>query len=294
MDNFFEEIYETWLDDIINTIPLINRDRVNTEIQDAIRVNQQIINNLYSIRRFLELGDTLDTEYPDNYINRMLRINRRQSQTQDSQNDNQSNSQNNSQNNQDNSRDNNQNNSQDNQDNSDNLRSILLNNRNNRFNNNVNNNNATFNGNRQHTFNRITNYINTSGVINRHFTPNESNRMQPIIDGLLDNLLSFMNNEYDINNINNINNMEDVKVVISDKDFDKIEKVSVCDENIDEYNELNCNICFENYKKEDIIKKLKCNHIFHNDCLHDWLCKEKVTCPTCRKDVRENLTELNE
>jgi hypothetical protein len=43
----------------------------------------------------------------------------------------------------------------------------------------------------------------------------------------------------------------------------------------------NCSICLEEYKKNDNINVLKCNHIFHNNCLKMWLLNNN-TCPLCR------------
>ena len=121
-------------------------------------------------------------------------------------------------------------------------------------------------------------------MIDRHFDENDRTRVRPIIDNLLDNIISFLNDDYESENL------EDVKVIISEKNFEKIETLEILDDDLEKmYQESNCNICFENYIKNDTLKKLNCNHIFHKDCLYDWLCKEKVTCPTCRKDVRENV-----
>ena len=60
-------------------------------------------------------------------------------------------------------------------------------------------------------------------------------------------------------------------------------------EDVSELNDENkmCLICLEEYKNNDIIKKLPCNHIFHSECLKIWL-SHKTTCPICRNDLRQN------
>ena len=46
-------------------------------------------------------------------------------------------------------------------------------------------------------------------------------------------------------------------------------------------NREQCTICYSNIKYGDIVRKLKCNHLFHQSCVDTWL-EEKSTCPLCR------------
>lgn len=46
-----------------------------------------------------------------------------------------------------------------------------------------------------------------------------------------------------------------------------------------------CNICLEDFKKEQVYRQLICTHNFHNDCISTWL-TEKSTCPVCRTDCQ--------
>lgn len=80
---------------------------------------------------------------------------------------------------------------------------------------------------------------------------------------------------------------EDVKVTISENDFQKLKTIKITHENIDKYKDKECNICLDSFNLNNDIKLLPCNHFFHNNCIHDWLCNEKINCPVCRKDVRE-------
>jgi hypothetical protein len=82
--------------------------------------------------------------------------------------------------------------------------------------------------------------------------------------------------------------MEDVKVTLTKDQFDKLFSEKVTQENNEKYRS-ECNICMDEYNLEDVIVKLGCNHIFHKDCIYNWLCNERVTCPVCRKDTRESM-----
>jgi len=49
----------------------------------------------------------------------------------------------------------------------------------------------------------------------------------------------------------------------------------------------NCCICYNDYNdSENIAVKLKCNHIFHDNCIKKWL-KNSGTCPICRANIFE-------
>jgi hypothetical protein len=65
--------------------------------------------------------------------------------------------------------------------------------------------------------------------------------------------------------------------------IDSLNTLVVCNE----LPENNCSICLEEFKNEDLLKKLNCNHIFHKDCLGTWINnntnKNNNTCPLCRR-----------
>lgn len=46
---------------------------------------------------------------------------------------------------------------------------------------------------------------------------------------------------------------------------------------------ISCVICQENIEKNNDIKKLSCQHIFHSKCIDPWLSKEK-SCPFCKEE----------
>ena len=46
-----------------------------------------------------------------------------------------------------------------------------------------------------------------------------------------------------------------------------------------------CSICLEPYQENDKIVQLTCNHIFHKNCIREWLQNKQNNCPLCRLPV---------
>ena len=57
--------------------------------------------------------------------------------------------------------------------------------------------------------------------------------------------------------------------------------------------ETECAICLEEFKGIDIIKAFyKCEHIFHKNCLRNWLLKSNV-CPLCKHDLKKDINQMH-
>lgn len=96
-------------------------------------------------------------------------------------------------------------------------------------------------------------------------------RIDTIMNDITSIFENFLDFEYD--------NYEDVKVVLSNEEFEN---------NVNDYKNKNnkeCNICLESME-DSKLAELKCGHIYHTDCIKQWLCNESVKCPICRFDVR--------
>lgn len=91
------------------------------------------------------------------------------------------------------------------------------------------------------------------------------------------------NNNHIINN--NIYNQSYKKPQL---DMTKINLENSYDIIFVEYNEddINCTVCLENINMidKDIIKFKKCNHMFHKECIDEWI-KINKSCPICRVDI---------
>lgn len=46
-----------------------------------------------------------------------------------------------------------------------------------------------------------------------------------------------------------------------------------------------CAICVEDFKNEDLMRLLPCNHHFHLECIDEWLINHSDLCPLCKKQV---------
>lgn len=53
-----------------------------------------------------------------------------------------------------------------------------------------------------------------------------------------------------------------------------------------------CGICLQEYDPNDKVRKLKCNHYFHDGCITEWLITNKV-CPLCRNPIDHDIEKNN-
>lgn len=47
-----------------------------------------------------------------------------------------------------------------------------------------------------------------------------------------------------------------------------------------------CVVCLGDYEQEDKLRRLACGHIFHVECVDEWLKRHK-TCPLCVRSISE-------
>ena len=109
-------------------------------------------------------------------------------------------------------------------------------------------------------------------IFDEYIRNNEEN-YDDLPDLIPDDSLYFINN--------------DVKVVLSDEEFNNINTVEYKDLNTEET--IECLICTESFIETDDIKKIKCNHLFHKCCIKKWLCEESNKCPVCRIDIDKGI-----
>lgn len=62
----------------------------------------------------------------------------------------------------------------------------------------------------------------------------------------------------------------------------KIEQITQVYYKINKFDNFECSICFDEFKENELLKQLNCKHIFHKECLSQWLLNES-NCPICNK-----------
>ena len=124
----------------------------------------------------------------------------------------------------------------------------------------------------------------------------DSNHLNRVIDRELNSLFRNMSNETISNEqiitaseillhgfryLQERNNdfYDHVQIGFSDDDINKIPEIQN-----QQIEQIDCSICIEFVKQNEIIKDLNCKHIFHKNCLIEWLRRNK-NCPNCRIEI---------
>ena len=81
----------------------------------------------------------------------------------------------------------------------------------------------------------------------------------------------------------NILNLED-KIGYVSKGLNKKEIEKLGEEKYKSNIQKECVICMEIFKENEKIRKLKCLHIFHLNCIDEWF-EHNKNCPICKKDI---------
>ena len=94
-------------------------------------------------------------------------------------------------------------------------------------------------------------------------------------------------------NAENRHNFEDVKLVLSQEELNKIPIVSYesLNEKTKEIN-IKCLVCQDAFENESNVRVLGCEHLFHTECIDNWLSSHSYKCPCCRKEAGIHTTKI--
>ena len=159
-----------------------------------------------------------------------------------------------------------------------------FNNAQNNFNNAQNNVNVPNNNNVQNNNNAQNN--NNNEQSNNNVQDNNNNTEQKKPDPKKNIFASTMPGEEDFSNLNE----HDRKIRQLFLEMDEYQYKHI--QKYESRKETECAICLEEFKGTDMIKAFyKCEHIFHKNCLRDWL-KKQVVCPMCKHDLEEDIKTM--
>ena len=305
-----ENIYERLIDILINNQPLTT-SRID-EFSDAIRINQQITNNISNIRRSLESNDynnfnnvinimfdnvfnytenithnTLNNQHSyDNQLNNILNNYNQSINDNETCNETYNETYNeieidyNEINDEINYEINDETYNQINYETYNQIEDVIEDQ--------LVNENTNINELTNELFNELFNHTNTN-YYSRSNNSNDNNNLEFLTESSMLNRIMQVFLDPSVIDIDSNINMEDVKVILTKDQFKKLDSKIILEENLNDYSNKECNICMDEYKIGDKIIILDCKHIFHRRCIKHWLLQEKVTCPVCRKDVREMI-----
>ena len=73
---------------------------------------------------------------------------------------------------------------------------------------------------------------------------------------------------------------------------DNEKKFKEYESNIKEIN-TKCSVCQACFEGEDDTRILNCNHVYHTDCIDNWLTNYNYLCPCCREPAAEHFANLS-
>jgi hypothetical protein len=66
---------------------------------------------------------------------------------------------------------------------------------------------------------------------------------------------------------------------------EKISKITIIQKETSNTTCVDCTVCLENIKKDQIISILPCKHEFHQLCIETWLKEYSKMCPLCKNEM---------
>ena len=122
--------------------------------------------------------------------------------------------------------------------------------------------------NQNNSFNSI--FSNLGGIIQQIFSSSNNFILNHINEGAL-NFLSNHNNDIQFNNFLNLIMQFDINnngnPPASQRAIESLQKIKVDEKNINNFKDIICNVCLNNFEINDVVTILECKHEFHLNCI---------------------------
>ena len=151
--------------------------------------------------------------------------------------------------------------------------------------------NSMMNGmnNMNYNMNGMNNMMN--GMNNMNNMGNLMNNMNMMMNNMNQMFNNMFNNGMgNMNYLGNNMNQENIENGLEPTILNSLPTTKLKDVSKLEDDKKNCIICLEDFKVGDEVIYLPCLHVFHKDCILDWL-KSHDDCPMCK--IKINLENLN-
>jgi len=74
----------------------------------------------------------------------------------------------------------------------------------------------------------------------------------------------------------------------SQVDLSQLDTTTFNSQDQEEYPDLTCSVCLNDFTEGETVTTLPCQHHFHKNCIESWLHIKRI-CPLCRHDIREPM-----
>jgi hypothetical protein len=124
----------------------------------------------------------------------------------------------------------------------------------------------------------IPNLNDNSYEESENYIDERNDTTSPILANFIFNMIEDMNLEYvmeqSLNEQPTLEKTENI-INVSSQLYSTVEN---------KFDTKDCSICLCDFEKSDMVSKLNCHHLFHNECIVEWG-KYKSECPKCKSNI---------